>query len=303
MKKAGCILFVLLILLFFLLEPESALDAARNGLSLWFTQLLPSLLPFCILSYIVLASGLFERERPISGKRAKISGLEWYIICCGFLFGFPIGSKLTADSFREGKISRKNAMFLSCFTNNLSPVFVTAALREQLKIPVGVFTYLLIYGLPFAACILCLCLKGTPVPLQKKSASRFQLNMQIIDAGIMSGFETLIRICGYVMIFSIIAEMIHLLPVGNELIKLTLTGCLEVTNGIGLLAESGLFLQQKYLLAILFLCWNGLSGFCQTASILRQAELPVKNYLKMKLLLTAVTGMGAVLLLFFSSLL
>ena len=59
MKKAGCILFVLLILLFFLLEPESALDAARNGLSLWFTQLLPSLLPFCILSYIVLASGLF----------------------------------------------------------------------------------------------------------------------------------------------------------------------------------------------------------------------------------------------------
>lgn len=301
MKKTGCILFVLLILIFFLLAPESALNAARRGLSLWFTQLLPALLPFCILSYIVLASRLFEREKSFTGKRAKISGLEWYIICCGFLFGFPIGSKLTADSFHEGKISRKNAVFLSCFTNNLSPVFVTAVLREQLKIPVGLFTYLIIYGLPFATCMLCLYRKGAPAPLQKKSASRFQLNMQIIDAGIMSGFETLIRICGYVMIFSIIAEMIYLLPWGNELAKLILTGSLEVTNGIGLLAKSRLVLQQKYLLAVLFLCWNGISGLCQTASILRQAKLPVKKYLKMKLLQTAATGMTATLLLFFRS--
>ena len=299
MKKTGCFLFVLLMLAFFLSQPEAALEASRRGLSLWFTQLLPALLPFCILSYVVLASRLFERQRPLTGKNTKISGLEWYIIFCGFLFGFPIGSKLAADSFREGKISRKNAVFLSCLTNNLSPVFVTAALKDQLKIPTGLFTCLMIYGIPFTACILCLYLKGDPAPVHKKSASRFQLNMQIIDAGIMSGFETLIRICGYVMIFSIVAEMIRLIPLANEPAKLILTGILEVTNGIGLLADSGLVIQQKYLLAVLFLCWNGLSGFCQTASILRQAKLPVKNYLIIKLLLTAAAGLCAALLLFF----
>ena len=299
MKKTGCILFLILMITFFLMAPHAAIEASKRGLSLWFTQLLPALLPFCILSYVVLSSGLFASDKSRSGKETKISGFEWYIMLCGFLFGFPIGSKLTGDGFREGKLSEKNAVFLSCFTNNLSPVFVTAALKEQLGIPISPCTYLVIYGIPFAACLLCLFLWGESAPIQKKAASRFQLNMQIIDAGIMSGFETLIRICGYVMMFSIITEMMQLFPLGNELSKLLLTGFLEVTNGVELLAESSLFLQYKYLLAIVFLSWNGLSGLFQTASILRQANLPVKKYICLKLLLTVITGITAALLLLF----
>lgn len=288
----------MIMLCFFLFCPKEALEGARGGLILWFTQLLPALLPFGILSYIVLASKLFPSAGGAEKKAGKISGLEWYIILCGFLFGFPIGSKLAADSCHEGQISRKNAVILSCFTNNLSPVFVTTALREQLQLPTGALPYVLLYGIPFAAGVIWLFMAGEPVSLQKKSASRFRLNMQIIDAGIMNGFETLIRICGYVMMFSIISQMIGLLPVGNELTKIILTGCLEVTNGIGLLAKANLSLSIKYLLALVFLSWNGLSGFCQTASLLKRERLPLMYYLKTKLVFAALTGTIAAILFF-----
>ena len=34
------------------------------------------------------------------------------------------------------------------------------------------------------------------------------MDMQIIDAGIIHGFETLIKICGYIILFSIFCEML-----------------------------------------------------------------------------------------------
>ncbi|MCI7322389.1 MAG: hypothetical protein MR508_03620 [Lachnospiraceae bacterium] len=297
MKKTACVLFVFLLLTFFLSCPAAALEGARDGLILWFTQLLPALLPFCIISYIVLASGLFQSANKPKIHRGKISSLEWYIIFCGFLFGFPIGCKLAMDSLHEGQISRKNAKILACFANNLSPVFVTTALREQLQLAVSPLPYFLLYGIPLISGVLWLLLARESSAVQKKSASRFQLNMQIIDAGIMNGFETLIRICGYVMMFSIISKMIGMLPIGNEGIKIILTGCLEVTNGIGLLAKADLTDSIKYLLALVFLSWNGLSGLCQTASLLKREGLPLMYYVKARLLYTAGTGAAAAVLL------
>lgn len=293
MKKTGFLIFVLSILAFFLLFPEAAISASKRGLSLWFEQLVPVLLPFSILSGIVLSSHLFE-GRP-KKKQGFLCPLECYIICCGFLFGFPIGSKLAADSYREGKISKKHAEILSCFTNNLSPVFIVSVWKKQLMLPGEGIAFLLLYGIPFVLGMLALYRQKEALPEQKKSASRFQLNMQIVDAGIMNGFTTLIRICGYVMLFSIISQMFLLLPLGNELTRLLLTGGTEVTNGLQLLAESNLNAGAKRFLATLFLSWNGLSGFFQTASILRQEKLPIMYYLKTKLLYLILAGIGALL--------
>lgn len=287
----SCIFVLLIMVLYFIFAPSAALTASKNGLSLWFEQLLPTLLPFSILSYIILSSNLFASFH----KKIK---WEWYIIICGFLFGFPIGSKLTADCYREGWISKENASILCCFTNNLSPVFVTAVLREQLGFPASPLPYLLLYGLPFFFGILCLIVFGKNVSTQKNTASRFQLNMQIIDAGIINGFETLIKICGYVIMFSIFSEMLKSLPIGNTVLKLLIIGCTEVTNGIAALTDTGLIIQIRFLLAILFLSWNGISGLFQTASILSKTDLSIRKYLKIKLILVTLTTGTASLFVF-----
>lgn len=297
MKKFVCLCLVFLLLIFFILFPQNALSASKQGLTLWFEQILPTLLPFSVLSYVVLRSNLFDGTS--TRKHRKISNEEWYIILCGFLFGFPIGSKLTADLYREGRIPRKRAQYLCVFTNNLSPVFVVSVLHEILHLQVKLSFYLLLYGIPFLyGLVLLLRIASSEPHKQKNTASRFQITMQIVDAGIINGFETLIKICGYIMMFSIFTEIVQSIPYGSPFPKLVLTGCLEVTNGISVLSQFSCTHFQKVLLATLFLSLNGISGLFQTASILSTSDLSMTLYLKMKLLLVSAIMASATIFLF-----
>jgi hypothetical protein len=290
MKKLYFAFFCVLFLIYFLTNPSDAIAASGRGLTLWFTQLLPTLLPFSVLSYVVLASGLLS-----SGKKGFCR--EAYVLLCGFLFGFPIGSKLSADLYREGQLSRRNATILCCFANNLSPAFVTAAIGEILVLPVSPWLYILLYGIPLTLCITSLLLSYQPAPLQKNTASRFHLDMQIVDAGIINGFETLIKICGYIMMFSILSEILKSVPFANSEIALMGIGCTEVTNGIAELSQCNLDSGMKHLLAIFFLSWNGISGLFQTASLLQGTDLSIRQYLKGKILSTVLITLSAAILL------
>lgn len=135
MKKFVFIFLCCILFLFFICFPHAAVSASKQGLRLWFTQILPTLLPFCVLSYVILRSEILPK---------KFS--TCYIVLCGFLFGFPIGCKLTADFYSSNYISREKASALCCFTNNLSPVFVITALQEILQLPLSpVYVFLILW--------------------------------------------------------------------------------------------------------------------------------------------------------------
>ena len=70
----------------------------------------------------------------------------------------------------------------------------------------------------------------------------------------------LIKICGYIILFSIFCEMLQTLPFPAHWFSLAATGFLEVTNGVALLSTSACTRHIKSLLAVLFLSWGGLSG-------------------------------------------
>ena len=64
------------------------------------------------------------------------------------------------------------------------------------------------------------------------------MNFKIIDTGIMDGFETLTRLGGYIMLFSMIASLLQKLPVPH-IVTLILTGMVEITNGIAIASGFG----------------------------------------------------------------
>lgn len=288
MKKFVFIFLCCILFLFFICFPHAAVSASKQGLRLWFTQILPALLPFCVLSYVILRSEILPK---------KFS--TCYIVLCGFLFGFPIGCKLTADFYSSNYISREKASALCCFTNNLSPVFVITAIQEILQLPLSPVYVFLIYGIPFLYGMSMLLLyHRAPSSTQKETASRFHMDMQIIDAGIIHGFETLIKICGYIILFSIFCEMLQTLPFPAHWFSLAATGFLEVTNGVALLSTSACTRQIKSLLAVLFLSWGGLSSIFQVSSILHQTGLSLRNYVLQKIILLLLTVGCCIPLLF-----
>jgi len=127
--------------------------------------------------------------------------------------------------------------------------------------------------------------------------------MQIMDAGIISGFESLIKICGYIVIFSIVTEIITAtisFLVSEPPILITfLLGNLEITNGIQLLSECDMTEYLTYILAIQALSFGGLSGIAQTGSILSSSGLSMHKYIIGKASLSLLLTLLAVIYVFF----
>lgn len=114
------------------------------------------------------------------------------------------------------------------------------------------------------------------------------MNFKIIDAGIMNGFETLARLGGYIMLFSMIASMLQKLPLPVPAI-LMLTGITEITNGISRLSGSLADPVFQFLFAVGFTAFGGLSGIAQTSSMVKGTGLSMKKYCLVKLALTVLS--------------
>jgi hypothetical protein len=110
--------------------------------------------------------------------------------------------------------------------------------------------------------------------------------MQIIDAGIVNSFLTLMKLCGYIVMFSITADIIRQFRFLPGQVRYLLIGLTEVTCGLGQLQGAPYSDAVKLLLAVLFLSLGGLSGAAQTGACLAPGGLSLKKYLRSKLLYT-----------------
>lgn len=284
MKKTYLILVLIFILCFMLIQPVQGMEGVRNGLLLWYERVLPALLPFSIISYILVASNnlyFFSHILyPFIKKLIPVSSEGVYPILAGFLFGFPLGSKVVSQLFYRKKLSKEEASILLSMCNNISPVFITGYMVHQ---TIGYDAYMI----PALVCIyLPALLIGSfrlrPLHLtqncKKKEASRSQITFKIIDAGIMNGFETLLKLCGYIVLFSILCEPLKQLQGTLPALGIFTSGLLEITNGVSYIGSCGISRNAMFLFCNVFTAFGGLCGFAQTSSMISDTTLSMKNY-------------------------
>ena len=292
------IIIILLCLIYLLSFPHITVTAAAKGLVLWFEQVIPSLLPFAILSNIMIASDILpsitRRFLPFIKKIIPVSDSGAFVLLSGFLFGFPMGSKNCANLLLEDKIDLKEAEVLFIITNNISPIFIqNYILGQQLKMPdLFLPSILILYLPPLLLGSFLLHHKTVTKNIHKKTTSRPKINFQIVDAGIMNGFETLTKIGGYIMIFSILASFFLQFPL-PILLKVCCIGFTELTNGIDFLTSTTLTPKSQYIFAMLFTGFGGFSGIAQTSAMVKDTNLSMKKYLFWKLVLCIITGILA----------
>ena len=288
MKKIIIACIFIFIILFSLFYPTTSITASKNAMLIWSEQILPTLLPFSILSSVLLQSNLF-------GSSSKNKHLLPVVIVmlCGFTFGFPIGSKLASDFYKKEMLTKKQAHILAITANNFSPMYVCGFVLPFLfpNEDVKMTTYLILYFVPLLLCTFLLLFtfhKSNDLS-HKNTASRFQLDMQIIDAGIVSSFETLIKLCGYIVMFSLLSAILQMLFQEPHIATRLLIGNMEITNGIALFSKYNIDIRLKYICTIQLLSLGGLSGFAQTASILQSSGLSIKTYICGKCLLSTIS--------------
>ena len=311
-KKILAVAVILLLLGFLLLNPEEALKGSQSGLLLWAQSVLPVLLPFFILSRLLISlDGLTPLTRILSPVTRRLWGLSpmgSYALLLGFLCGYPMGAKVTRDLILDQKISAQEGQYLLLFCNNVSPAFLLGfCMNEHLKAPQLIpLTLGLVYGLPlllalfwrrgrrFEPVIQTNFFKG-----KQKQASGFQISFKIVDACIMDGLESILKLGCYILLFSIMARFAALLPWPNSLYCGIAIGALEITNGVSAVCQLNLPLGIRYLTVLGFVIFGGCSGIAQTDSMLSGSGLSIKSYVKAKL----ITALLAVFLAFLLTLL
>ena len=293
MKKKLFILCITICIGYGIICPDLLAKSAANGLYLWYHSVLPTLLPFGILSGIILRTGMYdailERISPFLKGIYPLRPPLFYPLIAGYLFGFPLGSKLCADLYDLGKISKNEAVRVSCISNNFGPAFVVNYVLAAL--PEGVMPDWMFLAIGYGTPLLLgwFMLWGAPEnPPEKNSekmpASRSEITLKIIDDGIMNGFTTMIKLAGYIMLFSIAADFAGHLPLPGTALSGCVIGLLEITNGIYTVSGTEWPAEIKYLSAMAMVSFGGISGICQTASMLAKLQSSIRTYVIFKLL-------------------
>ena len=305
MKKIIFPVILIIFLCYILIFPKESVHAAAFGLELWYAKMLPTLLPFAILSYILIHSGILDsfvrRLHRVIRHIFPVSSAGIYPLAAGLLFGFPMGSKITAELVNSGKMTYKEGSRLYCVCNNISPMFVGSyILNDCLKRPdLSAVTYFILYVPPLILYALVNHRECFPAENEKTSKKPTSINFQIIDAGIMNGFETLTKLGGYIMLFAILGQITTRIPVKDIRLSCLIIGFTEITNGIAFTAQNIGDFKLAYPLMMAYTAFGGLSGLAQTASMVKDTGFSLMSYLLTRIICSAITFLLALLLVWY----
>ncbi len=310
--KLGLLLFLITMLLF----PACVFRGASSGLLLWFNNVLPSLLPFIIVSNLIVRLNITRHISrvfyPVFGKIFGISREGCYPVVIGFLSGIPMGAKAAADLEADHRISTEEGQFLMAMCNNASPMFIIGYISlTQLELPgikyalfaiifgsavIGVFIYrLLVFlrrpdkGKLRAASLARPEASMAPIPGSGEAPLRpgsFRFDM--LDGAIMNGFEIVTRIGGYIILFSILAQIMKENLPSSGITKAFAMGILEITTGISQICGTAAGIKTKIVLIAALTSFGGLSGIAQTKSVLQGSRLSIRSYLYARVIVAMV---------------
>lgn len=294
MKQFTSAITIIVFFFFMLSFPKQTLLGASEGLLLWFQILLPTLLPYLILTNLMIYTNSITYISYIFGpffqKLLGVSKSGSFAVLAGFLCGYPVGAKVTADLVRTKKITQNEGKYLLSFCNNTSPAFISSYLVIQnLRDESLLFSTLFILYLSPIICsflfrkIYHIAPSNEYIP--ESSDSNIYFSFEIFDNCIMNAFETITKVGGYVILFSVLIALGSMTPLAPVL------AVLEITNGIPCILNT---VPDFYISYVLVLALTSFGGFCaiaQTKTMLYDTELSIIPYTIEKLITALVTSL------------
>lgn len=280
------IVFVIYMASAMIISPTNSINGAEDALKLCADKVIPSLFPFIFCSNMFISLGIARIASrtlsPLTQRLFGISGVGAIAIVLGITSGYPIGAVCAASLYQSGECTKNEASRLLAFCNNSGPMFVIGAIGIGMlhNYRVGVFLYLIHF---FSALICGIIFKRWKNPEKKNTLppafEDAEIKNAIPDMGtaIAKSVETMLLICGFIIIFSVFTSAIPDCSAKKYIYSL-----LEVTGGLNMLFKNPNNLTLP--LASFFLALSGMSVFAQVCSVVIPCGLSPKPYLAGKLL-------------------
>ena len=286
------------------------LSAAKKGLELWVNSVIPSLFPFFVATELLsrtdiphILGRIFNRFMlPLFNIRGEGS----FAFIMGIISGYPTGAKIASDFRNKNILSKAECERLLSFTNNSGPLFIIGT------VGISMFGSSLIGFLLFITHILGCITVGIIFRFWKRYSNINLKNLKyetsknkirisklgsILSESISNSIYTIVIIGGFVVLFSVIISILNashitliannflrpffnILDVPTDFITPIITGILEITNGISMIADVKIKeISLNIIFTAFLLGFGGISVFLQVWSVVSKTDLSIKPYI------------------------
>jgi sporulation integral membrane protein YlbJ len=222
--------------------PQESFDASIRGLNMWWEIVFPSLLPFFIVSEMLIGFGVVKfigvLLEPLMRPLFKVPGVGGFVWAMGMASGFPAGAKFTARLRQEGHLTQIEAERLVSFTNSSNPLFIFGAVsvgffyNPHLGVILALSHYL---GNICVGLLMRFYGKESPEVAREKRKkfkvrsalsalhqTRLKDNRPIgklLGDAVNSSIQTLLMVGGFIILFSVINKLLYHLHITATLAK------------------------------------------------------------------------------------
>lgn len=287
-------IFISCYLLF--LMPYAVTDGITKGLKICFYTILPSLFPFMVLSsYIIksdVLSPVYSTLSPITRFLFKQPDCAVAVIIMGLIGGFPVGTKMTATLYENGRISRNEAWRLCMFCVNGGPAFIITAVGVGMlgSSKAGVIMFA---SLCISSVILGIISRffSDSEESNTNHKSYKQSPLLALSSSVTDNVNAILSICAWVILFSALTECIKQIKF-SESVYIALVSVLEVTKGCSQIAK-----EMPIPIISAIIGFGGFCVHCQVYSYIRATELKYIRFFTGRVINGALSAVICYLLL------
>ena len=277
--------------------PNTAAQSARDGLKLCAEMLVPSLLPFFVLSGLLRRMGLpgllGRIAEPVTLRLFGLSGAGASALLLGLTGGYPLGAAAIGDMTRDGLLTPEEAERMLPFCNNSGPAFLIGAAGT------GVFHDRALGLQLYLTHILTAIVLGVLLaPREKQQASRPRAVIrslgvaEALPEAVRGAVDATLTVCGFAVTFSVLTGMLDAsgtlgsaaaaladaFETDAHAVRALLSGLLELGSGIGAMQWLSPTRGNAAIAAFL-IGFGGVSVHCQTAAAMAGTGVRLKKHL------------------------
>ena len=289
------IIFISLFVLIELLIKKSMIySAIMYALNMWVNSLLPALFTFFIISDILINYNITSYIPKIFKNFCKyifnITDNMLSIFMLSMISGFPSNARNTRTLYDKGIISLEEANHILMFSHFANPIFIltTVAVFFFHHNEWGIILLIIHY---LSNIILGIFFRGKFNYVSSSNVILIDNHFGNIFIGaIKKAIDTILLICGILVIFLMLATIIVGTFNFNSYNVMLIKGLFEITIGIEELSRLGISNCYKLVLASIFLAFGGISVHIQVLSQIAGTKIKYGYYFMGRMYQAIIAG-------------
>ena len=317
-KYSHNVIFLIMLIIFLVTvcSPHIIINATLKGIKLWALSVMPGLLVAMIIT------GCINYYMPVNSRLGLV-----FIIFISVLCGFPIGA-INCINYKKQSDSRIIDN-ITGYCNISSPGFVIGYIYYgTINNSITIIKFLIAVYLPVIILCAVQLIKYPVNNNNNKNSNKEPINnctakifynrtcnngrqhtinshknfFNVLDNAIIKSIDNVLKMCGYIVIFSCICSMTDVLFGRFNYINMIICSLLEITNGIYLIASSDISASVKAAFILTANAFGGISTLMQTIGITGTSNnnngINIKKYIYQKIMLSLATAGISLLLIY-----